>query len=330
MVETDRRAWYRCELGLSTPSIARTKRSNRTVMVKVPQHRYWVVKGRPSRNDLGAMLVPGRCQPWVTRKPPAAWKPGDRLLFWKSSPARELMGLGELVAVRAPRNGATTFEVRYLTPSLSCTVGIDELRRDRDVAGASFLKAGPATTVFPLSAKQARKLVSLLARRNPGPSLARVAQQWLKELGGALREPPLRVLSIRPPWAEAILCGQKDVENRTWSLPTDQLGRWIVVHASAGKPTKKELARLHELAARGSTLAMQADFERGAIVGFVRVVRVATQSRSRWFEGEPSRAWILADPVRLTTPIPCKGSLRLWRAPRSVVAKLPNLDRLQA
>ena len=50
---------------------------------------------------------------------------------------------------------------------LSDTLGIEELRRDRRLSDASFLKSGPAGTVFPLTSKEGERLYQLICRRNP-------------------------------------------------------------------------------------------------------------------------------------------------------------------
>ena len=41
----------------------------------------------------------------------------------------------------------------------------------------------------------------------------------------------LKALTIKQPWAWAIVAGHKDVENRSWSTP---YRGWIVVHAGGG------------------------------------------------------------------------------------------------
>jgi 5-methylcytosine-specific restriction endonuclease McrA len=129
---------------------------------------YWVVKGRPAENDFESWLRPKRRDRWRTASPPSTWAPGDRLFFWKSAPELCVVGLGELVAPgrRQPRGVDTWFSVQYLSPSLSRPVGIAALRSDRVVRSASFLKAGPAGTVFPLTSVQGRRLFALVRRHN--------------------------------------------------------------------------------------------------------------------------------------------------------------------
>lgn len=129
---------------------------------------YWVIKGRPSLNDFERVLKPGGYETWRTARPPAAWSKGDRLFFWRSGPALDLVGLGEFLGVRPrkARTGESLFDVKYLTAMFANPVGIDQLRSDRSLRDVSFLKAGPAGTVFPLTPEQGRRLYHLVGRRN--------------------------------------------------------------------------------------------------------------------------------------------------------------------
>src|SRR4051794_8714513 len=113
---------------------------------------YWIVKGRPAENDFDAWLRPKKLDGWHTAKPPARWAANDRLFFWKAAPVLCVVGLGEFVRSgrRQPLGTNTRFWVRYLSPSLATPVGIDTLRADRVIRTASFLKAGPSSTLYPL------------------------------------------------------------------------------------------------------------------------------------------------------------------------------------
>ena len=129
---------------------------------------YWVIKGRPSLNDFEKVLKPGGYETWRTARPPATWSKGDRLFFWRSGPALDVIGLGEFLSVR-PRKGKageSLFDVRYLTEPFRNPLGIDQLRSAPFIRDASFLKAGPAGTVFPLTTDQGRRLYKLVYRYN--------------------------------------------------------------------------------------------------------------------------------------------------------------------
>lgn len=46
-------------------------------------------------------------------------------------------------------------------------------------------------------------------------------------------------LSVRQPWAELLLRGQKTVEYRGWPLPEKFWGRWLILHASQSMSTRE-------------------------------------------------------------------------------------------
>lgn len=196
----------------------------------------WVVKGKPSRNNLSEMLAPGKVQDWFTRKPPRAWCPGDRVLFWKSAPSLCLMGAGEIVAIRGlDGTGATTFTLRYLTNPLPTPISLQQLRGDAVVGEASFLKAGAAGTVFHLSDRQAERIATLVLQLNgtlhPGEAEAFVRLSRMPP-----RTAPATVRSglvIREPYVSMILDGSKIWEIRGHATKTR--GRIALIRAGSGK-----------------------------------------------------------------------------------------------
>ncbi len=68
-------------------------------------------------------------------------------------------------------------------------------------------------------------------------------------------------ISIRQPWAWAILHAGKDVENRTWDLPRRYLGKKVLIHT--GKQVDQEgIIHLHHLG-----YSPPGTLETGGIVG---------------------------------------------------------------
>lgn len=128
-----------------------------------------MIKGNPSRNDWEQYLKPNRIGTWRTGKPPRDWSAGDRLFCWESTPRLRIIGLAEIVNTDSGKDddGLMLFKVRYLSRLLKNPITIDELRKIPIVNEASFLKSGPATTVFPISDQQAEIIFSLLSERNP-------------------------------------------------------------------------------------------------------------------------------------------------------------------
>ncbi len=127
----------------------------------------------------------------------------------------------------------------------------------------------------------------------------------------------MKTLSIRQPWASLICCGMKDIENRTWKPA--QLPCRILIHASSAKLPKSWVKKA------GPTLTGKllcaADFgwippveelPTSAIIGYVDVVGVTTDSESMWAE-EECLQWQLENAHVFEVPI-CnvKGKLNLF------------------
>lgn len=139
----------------------------------------------------------------------------------------------------------------------------------------------------------------------------------------------MKALSIRQPWAWAILHAGKDVENRDWSdnypalhtayrLVEDAIhqkdGGEFLIHAAKGM-TKDEyedgLDLMHAISRKksfpeGLTLPAFGDLPRGGIVGSAQLYDVVTESASLWFSGRIGL--VLRNPKMLPFRA-CKGSL---------------------
>jgi hypothetical protein len=139
---------------------------------------------------------------------------------------------------------------------------------------------------------------------------------------------PQLALSVRQPWAWAIIHAAKDIENRTWQAVNHGLkkrGR-IAIHASKGMGKEEyEDARdfINEILAASPDFGMRCpaaiDLLRGGIVGSVDVVDVVTDSDSAWFCGP--RGLVLRKPLSCEF-VPSVGALGYfeWKpADRSVV-----------
>lgn len=98
-------------------------------------------------------------------------------------------------------------------------------------------------------------------------------------------------LSIRQPWAWLIINGYKDIENRSWS--TKVRGPFYV-HASK---TFDEAG--YELVREKFSIVMPQprEFERGGLVGIVKLIDCVTSHKSKWFEGP--YGFVLSDPDRI-------------------------------
>jgi len=133
---------------------------------------------------------------------------------------------------------------------------------------------------------------------------------------------PNLAISVRQPWAWAIIHAAKNIENRGLvALRHMRLNRdsrtTLAVHAAQGM-TRDEYEDARDfMESIGVTCPPPAELVRGAIIGAVRVEGVVTQSASPWFFGP--RGIVLRDP-RAVEPFFCSGALGLfrWREARQI------------
>lgn len=133
----------------------------------------------------------------------------------------------------------------------------------------------------------------------------------------------MRALTIRQPWAGAVLAFGKDVENRKqlWSYRGPLLVHSAHRLADADAFTDVERLAGREVPVLGTPRAGVA-WEVGAIVGLVDLVsthRACTGDRcSPW--AQPGHVHLrLSNPRTLTRPVPCNGRLGLWEPERRVM-----------
>ena len=117
----------------------------------------------------------------------------------------------------------------------------------------------------------------------------------------------MKCLTVWQPWAELIVRGIKDVENRSW--PTAYRGP-ILIHAAA----RMRAGDLDVLATEHGIELERRSLPLGAILGAVDVVDCRCEVTSPWHHAG-MYGWHLANPRRLPAPIPCKGKLRLFDVP---------------
>ena len=113
----------------------------------------------------------------------------------------------------------------------------------------------------------------------------------------------MKALSIRQPWADAIIWHGKDVENRTWQT---RFRGPILIHAAKawGRDEKADLAWLEDFTA---TKLEDGDKPHvGGIIGKAEIVDCVSEMDSRWFWGPYGFVLRNAEPLPFQ---PCKGRL---------------------
>jgi hypothetical protein len=130
-------------------------------------------------------------------------------------------------------------------------------------------------------------------------------------------EVPVKAISIRQPWAWAIINAGKDVENRSWET---RLRGTVAIHAAR---TPDVSGFFNFIKRQNLVLPISLDVDaanelpKGAIIGLVDIINcITTASSSAWWEGP--KGFVLSNP-RALVPIPCKGAMQFFDLPTEVV-----------
>lgn len=133
----------------------------------------------------------------------------------------------------------------------------------------------------------------------------------------------MKVLSIRQPYAFAIVEGFKPVENRDWA---HGYRGPLLIHAGQ-KEERDDVDDVLELCARQSgrpldELAALYCRRRwlGAIVGAARMVDCVRQHDSEWFFGP--FGFVLVEPIAISAPVYCRGLLGIYEAGADVLDQM--------
>ncbi|UJX40368.1 ASCH domain-containing protein [Desulfovibrio sp. JY] len=141
---------------------------------------------------------------------------------------------------------------------------------------------------------------------------------------------PRIAIAVQQPWAWLLVNGFKDVENRTWPLPSAYVGRRILIQASARPTFNLSMARdiLEEIHARyglpGGLRFPDEGRQSGGIVGVVRFVGCDQGHRTSPWAESGQWHWRVADAAPLPF-MPCKGRLGFFRVDYAAPETRPNL-----
>jgi hypothetical protein len=105
-----------------------------------------------------------------------------------------------------------------------------------------------------------------------------------------------RVLTVRQPWAWAIIHGGKNVENRSW--PTKHRGPLLIHAGSAFEPDAYQTVQPPPAL----------ELVHGAIIGVVELVDCVPDSDSEWAVIHQWH-WCLRNPQPFDQAVPCPGKL---------------------
>lgn len=115
----------------------------------------------------------------------------------------------------------------------------------------------------------------------------------------------LPAISIRQPWAWAILNAGKDVENRTWAIPEKYIGHPVLLHTGRRRDAEGEIYLREELG-----LDLPPALQLGGIVGMVQFGGVVESSPSPW--ASPGLKHWLITAARPVMFYECPGQLHFF------------------
>jgi len=131
-------------------------------------------------------------------------------------------------------------------------------------------------------------------------------------------------LSVRQPWAWAIVAGHKDIENRsTFAVSKAAFdARPVAIHAAKGMTRDEYEEAADFMATLGVRCPRPDALVRGAIIGAANIVAIVKNHSSPWFFGP--RGLVLMD-QRPVSPIPAAGALGYfqWRQSGALAEPLP-------
>lgn len=129
----------------------------------------------------------------------------------------------------------------------------------------------------------------------------------------------MKALSIRQPWAWAILHAGKNVENRSWKRPWAPEGL-ILLHASGGctEVEYQEAARIIERVGLQRPPPLS-ELQRGGLVGAFRITRAVRHDHPASPWAEPGLVHLHLADVQPVNWVPLRGQLGFFDVPDAIV-----------
>lgn len=137
----------------------------------------------------------------------------------------------------------------------------------------------------------------------------------------------MRALTLWQPWAWAMGCGLKKIENRPWEPPAWMINVHFALHAGLkyDRPSADALWGLLDFPAE-PVPPRKAEAVLGAVIAVTRLVAVVTtreaaeriggENQGRFFFGP--FGWVVSATYLLPEPVPCRGYQKLWTLPEEI------------
>lgn len=147
----------------------------------------------------------------------------------------------------------------------------------------------------------------------------------------------MKAITVRQPWAWAIMHGGKDVENRSRNIAGKYRGP-VVIHAGKAYDEDDFPGFLNMLLHLGKSRPAADEMHLGAAIGVVDLIEVhdaltcqdavpINDLESEWVVCSPwgefdQQHLVLANPHPFPEPIPYRGALGLWEFPDELVPEV--------
>lgn len=124
----------------------------------------------------------------------------------------------------------------------------------------------------------------------------------------------MNALTVCQPWASAIACGVKTIENRVWPAPGNAIGKPLLIHAGISKKFLHpvDLGFLKCFKEFPEEMPLGALLGRATLLACVPHIHAirAYPKQIEFIEG--SWCWVLRMDEVFEKPIPWAGAQRLW------------------
>lgn len=127
----------------------------------------------------------------------------------------------------------------------------------------------------------------------------------------------MKALTIRQPFACAILQLGKDVENRSWRTRYEGP---LLIHAAAHREQHPREILAEYMSKPPSSESLR-NLPLSCIVGIVEITDCVRNSKSRWAD-KGGWNWLIENPRKIR-PVECTGRLGLWTPSPATMRKLP-------
>jgi hypothetical protein len=267
----------------------------------------WIFQSNPKRFDVMAAISGDADRTFAMNQYRNLVSVGDRIFFWECGPKAKLVAVGHVTS--PAYEGGSDFGEHLVDLEYDYQVEPPLTRNEILLSAAPLAGYRPFQwfmgTNFPIREPGVVVALQQAVTNRLAPLQHQTPHSRTERPMGAGASSRPRALTLKAPWAWAVVHGGKRIENRIWA--TSYRGP-IYIHAGQ-KDTRAD--RDEVAAIMGSPIPERiAHGEIVATANLVDVVPLASVHRDKWAVGP--YCWILEDVRPLARTLPMRGKLGLW------------------